>query len=269
MPKSNETDRFQQVATPGPEIAKKAVTSNARPPEAGATQTKTLSIDIGGSGVKTMLLDNKGKPLSDRLRAPTPRPATPQTITSVILGFAAQLGEFQRASVGFPGVVRKGTVYTAHNLDPKWINYPLAENLSTALKRPVRAANDAVVQGLGAVSGGGVELVITLGTGMGSALYIDGTPLPSLELAHHPFRGDRTYEDDLGLYALQKHGPKKWNKRLAEAIELLHGLFYYDRLYIGGGNARKVTLKLPPHVKIISNEEGLLGGIKLWSRILE
>lgn len=269
MPKPVETARPQQGAARASEAPKRGVTRQALPSKVNDAEVKTLTIDIGGTGIKTMLLDNKGKPLSDRLRAPTPSPGTPQAITSMILGFAAQLGDFQRASVGFPGVVRKGVVYTAHNLDPKWVSFPLAESLSTALKRPVRAANDAVVQGLGAVSGKGVELVITLGTGMGSALYIDGTPVPSLELAHHPFRGGRTYEDDLGVRALQKRGPKKWNKRLEEAIKLLHGLFYYDRLYIGGGNARKVTLKLPPNVKIISNEDGLLGGIKLWSRTLE
>lgn len=279
MPKPEKTDSVKQgpgllTVTPPPKSDTKAVPGAKSGSEGGAAKpeakgVRTLAIDIGGSGVKAMLLDNRGKPLSDRLRAPTPKQPTPEAITAVITSFAAQLGDFQRASVGFPGVVRKGTVYTAHNLDPKWINYPLAENLSTALKKPVRAANDAVVQGLGAVSGNGVELVITLGTGMGSALYIEGTPVPSLELAHHPFRADRTYEDDLGRRAFDKHGPRKWNKHLAQAIEVLHNLFFYDRLYIGGGNARKITLSLPPSVKIISNEEGLLGGIKLWSRSLE
>jgi polyphosphate glucokinase len=216
-----------------------------------------------------MLLDSAGKPLSERLRAPTPSPSTPDAISQIIAGFAKQLGDFQRVSVGFPGVVRNGTILTAHNLDPKWIGYALAEKLSAVLNKPVRVANDAVVQGLGAVSGKGVELVITLGTGMGSALYIEGVPVPSLELAHHPFHDNRTYEDDLGRRALDKHGPKKWNRRLAEAIALLHNLFYYDHLYIGGGNAKKVTLKLPSNVSIISNEEGILGGMKLWARPIE
>lgn len=259
--------------TPAPQNATPLVAAPTSPEvkttKATDARVKTLSVDIGGSGVKTMLLDAAGKPISDRLRAPTPTRSTPEAITAIIAEFSKQLGDFQRVSIGFPGVVRGGTILTAHNLDPKWINYPLAQKLSAQLNKPVRVANDAVVQGLGAVSGKGVELVITLGTGMGSALYIDGVPVPSLELAHHPFHDNRTYEDDLGRRALDKHGPKRWNKRLAEAIQLLHNLFYYDHLYIGGGNSKKVTLKLPPNVSIISNEEGILGGMKLWSRPIE
>jgi polyphosphate glucokinase len=125
------------------------------------------------------------------------------------------------------------------------------------------------VQGLGAVTGVGVELVITLGTGMGSGLYLDGVPIPSLELGHHPFRGGKTYEDDLGRRALDKDGKKKWNKHLREAIDQLHALFYYDRLYIGGGNASEINFKLPSNASTISNEDGLLGGIKLWERDLD
>ncbi len=245
------------------------IAADKQVPKAGDAKVNTLAVDIGGSGVKAMLLDSAGKPVSDRLRAPTPAQPTPEAISAIVVDFAKQLGNFQRVSVGFPGVVRKSTVYTAANLDSKWIGYPLGEKLSAALGKPVRVANDAVVQGLGAISGKGVELVITLGTGMGSALYIEGVPVPSLELAHHPFHDNRTYEDDLGRRALDKHGPKKWNKRLAEAIGLLHNLFFYDHLYLGGGNAKKVTLKLPSNVSIISNEEGLLGGIKLWSRAIE
>jgi polyphosphate glucokinase len=228
-----------------------------------------MAVDIGGSGVKSMLLDADGKPLTDRLRAKTPDPATPRAIIDIIAGFAKQLGEFDRVSVGFPGVIKKGVVYTAANLDKKWIEYPLANSLSKAVGKPVRVANDAVVQGLGAVSGTGVELVITLGTGMGAGLYLEGKPIPSLEMGHHPFRNNDTYEDYLGRRALEKHGKKKWNKRLAEAIDQLYRLFYYDHLYIGGGNAAKITIELPKNSKIISNQDGILGGIRLWERNLD
>ena len=238
-------------------------------PSAAAKPLKTLGIDIGGSGVKAMLLDDAGKPLTERLRTKTPLPATPKAISAIIADFAKQLGEFDRVSVGFPGVIKKGVVYTAANLDRRWLGYPLAQNLSRTLAKPVRVANDAVVQGLGAVSGSGVELVITLGTGMGAALYLDGVPIPSLEMGHHPFRNDATYEDELGRRALEKVGRKKWNKRLGEAIDQLYRLFYYDRLYIGGGNAEKATLKLPDNARIISNQDGILGGIKLWERDLD
>jgi len=248
----------KQTVSPAPENVS---TSDGGP--------RTLAVDIGGSGVKTMLLDELGKPLTDRLRAKTPDPSTPKAITAIIADFAKQLGEFHRVSVGFPGVIKKGVVYTAANLDKKWIEYPFSDNLSKELGKPVRIANDAVVQGLGAVSGIGIELVITLGTGMGSALYLDGLPIPSLEMGHHPFRSGKTYEDELGRRALEKEGRKKWNKRLGEAIDQLYCLFYYDRLYIGGGNAAKINLKLPKNAKIISNEDGILGGIKLWEKDLD
>jgi polyphosphate glucokinase len=244
-----------------------AGTAEAAP--AAAQSAKTLAIDIGGTGVKTMLLDEHGKPLTDRLRAKTPNPATPKAITEIIAEFAKQLGNFDRVSVGFPGVVKKGVIYTAANLDKKWITYPLAENLSKELGKPVRVANDAVVQGLGAVTGTGVELVITLGTGLGAGLYLDGVPIPSLEMGHHPFRNGMTYEDELGRRALEKGGRKKWNKRVAEAIDQLYRLFYYDRLYIGGGNAKEISISLPKNAEIISNQDGILGGMKLWERNLD
>ena len=238
-------------------------------PAASGKGLRTLAIDIGGTGVKTMLLDDAGKPLTDRLRAKTPNPSTPKAITAIIAGFAKQLGEFDRVSVGFPGVIKRGVVYTAANLDKKWIKYDFAGGLSKELGKPVRVANDAVVQGLGAVTGMGVELVITLGTGMGAALYLDGKPIPSLELGHHPFRHGKTYEDELGRRALAREGRKKWNKRLGEAIDQLYRLFYYDRLYIGGGNAAKISIDLPKSAAVISNEDGILGGIKLWEQELD
>ena len=260
------------MADAAPSKKKKKKQASIAASEAASPSTggdRTLAIDIGGTGVKAMLLDELGKPLTDRLRAKTPDPSTPKAITAIITDFAKELGEFRRVSVGFPGVIKKGVVYTAANLDKKWIEYPFAESLSNELGKPVRLANDAVVQGLGAVSGIGVELVITLGTGMGSALYLDGVPIPSLEMGHHPFRNGKSYEDELGRRALAKEGRKKWNKRLREAIDQLYRLFYYDRLYIGGGNAAKISIKLPKNAKVISNEDGILGGIKLWERNLD
>jgi len=249
---------------------KKNKKSAANPtPQVTASGTRTLAVDIGGTGLKTMLLDAAGKPLTDRLRAKTPNPSTPKAIIGIIAGFTEQLGDFDRVSVGFPGVIKKGVVFTAANLDKRWINYDLASNLSKELGKPVRVANDAVVQGLGAVTGTGVELVITLGTGLGAALYLEGKPIPSLEMGHHPFRHDKTYEDYLGRRAREKEGRRKWNKRVGEAIDQLYRLFYYDRLYIGGGNAARIKIKLPKNAEIISNEDGILGGIKLWEQGLD
>jgi polyphosphate glucokinase len=225
---------------------------------------RTLAVDIGGTGLKTIVLDAAGKPLTERLRVDTPRPATPRAVLAAIVGMAKQQGPYERVSVGFPGVVRRGVTETAWNLDPRWVGTDLDATLSKALRRPVRVANDADVQGCGVVRGHGVELVITLGTGFGSSLFVDGHLVPNVQLAHHAGWGEKTYEEELGAKALDKAGKKKWNRRLAKAIASLEALFNYDGLYIGGGNAKKVTLDLPPRVKLVSNLAGLTGGIALW-----
>jgi polyphosphate glucokinase len=173
-------------------------------------------------------------------------------------------GPFERVSVGFPGVVKGGVVYSAPNLGKGWKDFKLAAALKKSLARPVRVANDADVQGLGSVRGRGVELVITLGTGFGSVVFIDGHRI-HLELGHHPFRKGKTYEDELGHRALEKKGKKKWNRLLGKAIIELDRAFDYDRLYLGGGDAKYIAIRLPPNVKIVSNLQGLLGGIKLWA----
>jgi polyphosphate glucokinase len=225
---------------------------------------RTLSVDIGGSGVKVLVLDITGKPLTERARTETPQPPKPQAVIDAIVALAATQGEFHRVSVGFPGVVRAGVTETAANLDPEWIGFDLATTLSKRLNNPVRVINDADMQGLGAISGKGVELVITLGTGFGSALFVDGKLVPNLEMGHHEFRKGETYEEQLGRATLEKVGEKKWNRRLAKAIASLEHLFNYDYLYIGGGEAVRVNIELPSNVKIIPNITGLLGGIALW-----
>lgn len=225
---------------------------------------RTLTVDIGGSGIKVLVLDEAGKALTERSRVETPQPPKPDAVIDAIAQLASGQGEFHRVSVGFPGVVRGGVTQTAVNLDPDWVGFDLATMLSERLGKPVRVANDADVQGLGAISGKGVELVITLGTGFGSALFLDGKLVPNLEMGHHEFRKGETYEQQLGRAALDKAGEKKWNNRLEKAIASLEHLFNYDCLYIGGGEAKKVILQLPANVKVVPNVSGLLGGIALW-----
>jgi polyphosphate glucokinase len=226
--------------------------------------TRTLSVDIGGSGVKVMILDASGNPLTERLRVDTLQPPIPVAILNAIAQLALSVGECDRISVGFPGVVRNGVIETAANLHPDWIRFDLARELSQQLQKPVRVINDADMQGLGTIAGIGVELVITLGTGFGSALFVDGKLVPNLEMGHHRFRKGETYEQQLGRFTLEKIGEQKWNQRLQKAISSLQHLFNYDILYIGGGEAKLVNIELPANVKIVSNLNGLLGGITLW-----
>ncbi len=225
---------------------------------------RTLAVDIGGSGIKTIVLDEAGVAITDRNRIPTPNPAKPDPVISTIATLAAEQGEFDRVSVGFPGVVRHGIVYTAVNLHKDWEEFNLEKTLSERLNKPVRVCNDADIQGLGAIAGVGVELVITLGTGFGTALFVDGKLVPNLEGGHHMFRQGETYEEQLGRPTLDKIGKKRWNKRLEKAINSLENLFNCDRIYIGGGEAKKITIDLPEYVTIIPNISGLLGGIALW-----
>jgi polyphosphate glucokinase len=224
----------------------------------------TLAVDIGGTGTKTMLLDETGQSISERLRDETPHPATPEAIVDIIVKQAGQHGNFDRISVGFPGVVHDGVIFSAPNLDKSWEGFDLANALSSRLGKPARVANDADVQGYAAIQGKGVELVITLGTGLGSALYLDGKLVPNLELAHHPFRGDKTYEECVGVKALKKSGKKKWNRDVARAIQELRKAINFQSLYIGGGNAKKLDGTLPTDTKVVDNTAGLLGGIALW-----
>ncbi|WP_447969100.1 ROK family protein [Nitrospira sp. M1] len=234
-------------------------TSNRQP-------IKTLAIDIGGTGVKAIILDETGTPVTERGRIPTPKPATPTAVTKTIVKLAEAQGEFDRVSVGFPGVIRHGIVYTAPNLgNAIWKGFKLGETLTSRLKKPVRAANDADVQGFGAIQGKNIELVITLGTGFGSALFVDGKLVPNLELGHHPFQHHETYEEQLGGKILKKIGKRKWNTRLAKAIKTLDRVLNFDHLYIGGGNSKKVTLVLPEKVTLVPNTAGLLGGIAFWN----
>jgi polyphosphate glucokinase len=224
----------------------------------------TLAIDIGGSGLKMMALDSHGTASSDRLRVPTPSPASPENMLSLLDEMKQQMPAFDRVSVGFPGVIKQGKTLTAANLDSKWVGFALEQSLEQKWGKPVRVCNDAAVQGYGAISGRGVELVLTLGTGVGSALYIDGRLCPGLELAHHPWRKGKTYEECIGRAALDKIGVKKWSRLVDRAIKQTEALFNWDRLYIGGGNSRKLAPPERPEITLIENEQGLTGGIALW-----
>ena len=234
-----------------------------------AERRRTLAIDIGGTGIKLALLDESGRMIGDRVRIPTPpAPVAPEVLVETIDRMAEPLGPFARASVGFPGMVRHGRVLTAPHLGTEtWAGCDLQTLLSRHWSRPVRVMNDADVQGFGAIKGIGVEMTITLGTGFGSAIFSDGRAMPHLELAHHPFCDNRTYEEFVGRAALEAVGKKKWNRRVARIIEVLRTVVAFDHLYIGGGNGKHISFELPKDVTIVPNRFGLTGGFALWRDI--
>jgi polyphosphate glucokinase len=230
----------------------------------------TLAIDIGGTRLKTGLLDAKGEMVAGPNRVDTPARPTPQAVVEALINLALPLGHFDRISVGFPGVVRHGQVLTAPNLGTEdWRRFRLADTLTEKLGKPTRMMNDAEVQGLGVVTGKGLECVITLGTGMGFSLFQDGHPAPHLELSQHPIQKGKTYDQYIGAAAYRKVGRKRWNRRVERALTCITTLVGYDTLFIGGGNAKALTLDLPANVLVVSNQAGITGGVKLWDHRLD
>jgi polyphosphate glucokinase len=227
---------------------------------------RTLAIDIGGTGIKMIVLDAAAQPLNERARTLTPHPATPEAVLDVIKTMVAEQPPFDRVSVGFPGIVKRGVIQDAPNLGNEfWRGVELEKRIAEIVQRPVRAMNDADLQGFGVISGKGVELALTLGTGVGAGLYVDGRLVPNLELGHHPWKKDQSYEDRLRDSELKEIGKKHWSKRVLEMIEQLEPIFNYDMLYLGGGNAEHIKADLPANVKLFTNVEGMSGGVKIWA----
>ena len=231
---------------------------------------KTLAIDIGATGLKAAVLDGEGKMISEHARVETPHTGTPDAVVAALAELVRPLGDFDRISIGFPGVVRDEQVLTAPNLDNEvWKNFPLSSTLTSRFGKPARMLNDATVHGLGVIAGKGLECVITLGTGMGFALFDEGRLTPHLELSHHPIHKGKDYDEYIGNVPLRKIGRKRWNKRLKFALTCIRNLTGYDTLLIGGGNARHIRLELAPNIRIVPNDAGLIGGVRLWDTKLD
>lgn len=256
MPTPGKSSKKKSAKTP----SKKTV---SKPKKSGGL--KTLAFDIGGSGLKATVLDKRGEMLTERVRVETPQPCPPGVLLEKLKELLSQLPEFDRVSVGFPGVVRHGKTLSCKNLgSDEWDHFDLQKAIAKVTGKPTLVINDADMQGLGAINGKGVELVITLGTGLGSALFEDGRLAPHIELAHIPFRKGQTYEQQLGNKAFKKVGKKEWNDRLEKAIEYFRILTNFDKLYLGGGNAKEAALKFGDDIEVVSNSLGMRGGIWLW-----
>jgi polyphosphate glucokinase len=238
----------------------------------------TLVIDIGGTGLKASVLDSAGAMITDRVRILTAYPAPPDALIAQLGELVQPLPPFDRISVGFPGVVRANRIISAPKFVTKsgpgsaigeryvkaWDGLDFGAALEKSLGRPVRVVNDADLQGLKVFTGSGLEVVITLGTGMGFSFSEDGRLGPHVELGQHLFRKGKKYDETVGDAARKKVGNSKWNKRVRRVIEALHTLVYFDLLYIGGGNAKRLTGDLGSNVTLIDPNSGILGGIKLW-----
>jgi len=255
------------------------VTSPARPPTLAGL---TLAVDCGGSGIKASVLDSAGTMHAPAVRVATPYPLAPGRLVDTIVQIAAGLPPATRATVGMPGMIRHGVVIAtphyvtesgprspvAPGLLAAWAGTDIASALSAALGYPTLVLNDAEVHGAGVVSGSGLELVLTLGTGLGSALFDGGVLAPHLELSHAPLRRDTTYDAYLGEHQRKAMGNSSWSRRVRRAVDGLRPVVLWDRLYIGGGNSRRITSRvlgeLGDDVVIVPNSAGIVGGVRAW-----
>ena len=210
-----------------------------------------LAVDVGGTHVKFRV--NTG----DEVRKfASGRELTPSQMCTQLLAMTADWA-YDVVSLGYPGPVLHGKpVLEPHNLAPGWVGFDFAG----ALGRPVKLINDAAMQALGAYQGGKL-LFLGLGTGLGSAMVVDGIVEP-MELAHLPYH-KHTYEDYVGLRGLEKHGKKKWRAEVNEVVELLRAALESDDIVLGGGNA-ELMHELPTGVRLGDNANAFPGGFRLW-----
>jgi len=218
--------------------------------------------------------------VSERARRETPYPCTPPVLLDALAGLAAAQPAYDRVAVGFPGTIRRGRVREVPAFsrrgpgkppDPElvglWTGYDLETALTERFDTPVRVANDADVQGCAVIAGRGMELVITLGTGVGCAVFFDGTLLPHMELSHGRFGEGQSIEVACGENERLMIGKQRWCERVLDAVEALEAMVLPDHLYIGGGNAKRLDPEtLGPNRTLVPNISGLLGGIALWER---
>ena len=251
------------------------------------SEVATLAIDVGGSGIKGAVLDASGQMVTKRVRASTHYPLPPDGPTGMVetlVRLAGKLPQATRVAIGFPGVVRDGRILVAPHFEApmglgtkvdktlraEWQGFDLASAVSARLGVPVEVANDAEMQGLAVISRQGIEVVCTLGTGFGFALYSDGVAAPHLEMGSMPLFGEKTLDRELGNRNRKRTTEAIWNPKVVSAIQMLDTLINFDHCYIGGGNARSLSRDAfgprLERVTIVGNVAGILGGHYLFSR---
>lgn len=226
---------------------------------------RILAIDIGGTGLKAAIVGPDGRFLVDRVRIKTPPLCPPRRLVPLLVELVKPLGAFDRVTIGFPGVVKRGQVISAPHLGTRqWHGFALESVMRKRLGKPVKLLNDADVQGLAAIRGKGLELVCTLGTGFGTAWFRDGELMPHMDLAHMTVRKKDDFDIYIGDKTRRRIGDRRWNKRVKKLIVMLETVFAYDHLYFGGGNSARIDFPLPRNVTIVDNDAGVSGGAFAW-----
>jgi polyphosphate glucokinase len=215
---------------------------------------KTLVVDVGGTHVK-MLATGQSEP---RKFISGPEMTAGKMVK--LVKDATRDWRYERISLGYPGPIVNGhPLREPHNLGGGWMNF----NFAKAFGRPVKVINDAAMQALGSYQGGSM-LFLGLGTGLGSAMIVDGV-LEPMELAHLLYKKGKTYEDYLGLRGIERLGKNKWRKHVARVVKKLKRALEADYVVLGGGNSKKLE-RIPPGARLGSNGNAFRGGFRLWEK---
>ena len=242
----------------------------------------TLSIDCGGSFIKSCVLDESGTMHAAPNRVATPYPLTTETFLKTLESIARSLPKAARATVGIPGMIRNGVVVaTPHyineagphtkmsaELKDQWWGFDAQAAIEEKLGIPTKVLNDAEVHAAGVITGTGLEIVTTLGTGLGFAVFHGGKLSPHFELSHATVRRNTTYDTWIGDRERRRMGNTFWSRRVRLMVEELRPVFLWDRLYIGGGNSHNILQRdlalMGDDVVIVPNSAGVAGGVRAW-----
>ena len=242
----------------------------------------TLAIDCGGGGIKGSVVDEKGTMVAPARRVPTPYPLPPGLLVRTVCDLAAGLPRGTRVTMGMPGMIRHGVVVaTPHyitkdgprsrvlpELVEQWDHFDMGRAIAAALSLPTKVLNDAEVAGAGAVTGRGLEMIITLGTGLGNAVFDGGVLAPHVEVSQGFVRWGLTYDDYIGEHERLRLGDTHWSRRVRRVVDGLRAMYMWDRLYMGGGNSKRITAanraKMGDDIIIVPNDAGIIGGVRAW-----
>lgn len=243
----------------------------------------TLSIDCGGSYIKSCILDSTGTMHATPKRIETPYPLSIEKFLATIEEIATSLPAAARATIGLPGMIRNGVVIaTPHyineagphtRLDPllkdQWWGFDAQAALTERLGIPTKVLNDAEVHAAGVITGSGLEIVMTLGTGLGFAVFHGGKLSPHFELSHATVRRNTTYDTWIGERERKRMGNTFWSRRVRLMVSELRPVFLWDRLYIGGGNSHSILARdlalMGDDIIIVPNSAGVAGGVRAWT----
>lgn len=242
----------------------------------------TLAVDCGGGGIKASVLDSGGTMIATPHRVPTPYPLPPDLLVDTVAQLGERLPAADRVTVGMPGMIRHGVViHTPHyvcksgprtkvlpDLVEQWHRYDVRRAIAARMGLQSLVLNDAEVAGAGVITGSGLEVIITLGTGLGNSVW-DGRRLaPHMEISRMPVRWGLIYDDYIGEHERIRLGDAHWSRRVRRVVDALRPALLWDRLYIGGGNGARIT---PAHrrylgddVVIVPNDAGIRGGVRCW-----